>query len=249
MRKLGLRGPDARDDRDYIWSVSKRITLPKKVNLLPRITRIENQLNRGSCVFQAATSITEYNRREPDETYTELSCLMGYYEGRVMDGTDPSIDSGTYCRTAVKVLYNIGVCKEDLWPYIPEKFSQKPPKNCYGDAKFRRIKSYHRVISSFDMRACLSAGKPFMLGIPLFNDFFSDDVAETGDVPMPWWFESIRGYHAVYCIGYDDKIGRFFLVNSWGKEWGYKGVFSLPYKYIEKYVVPFGMGDCWMVLR
>lgn len=247
--KLGLRGPDTPDDRDWIWSISRNLTLSESINLLSRCTRIEDQLNRGTCVLQAATSITEYNKKERDEIYAELSRLMGYYECRFMDGTDPDYDVGTYCRTAMKVLYQIGLCKESLWPYDVNKYHIRPTQDCYEDAANRRIKSYHRVISLFDMRACLAAGRPFMLGIPIFKSFMTDEVANTGDVPMPGFFESILGYHAIYCCGYNDFSRKVKCVNSWGIDWGDKGTFTLLYRYLEKYVIPQGMGDCWTVFR
>jgi C1A family cysteine protease len=248
MKKFGLR-KYVRDDRDWIWSVSKRFALPNIVDLSSRITRIEDQSDLGSCVAQAATSIVEYNDREPDNQYVNLSRLMLYADCRIEDGTPLDEDAGTFMRTSIKVLAKTGCCKEDLWPYEIDKYRIKPMDVCYEDAKERRIHSYYRIISSFDMRACLACGRPFILGIPIYESFMTGEVAVTGEVPMPGWFEQLLGYHAVYCAGYSNYDKEFVCVNSWGKGWGRAGLFYLPFKFMEKYVVPDGQGDCWMILR
>jgi C1A family cysteine protease len=40
------------------------------------------------------------------------------------------------------------------------------------------------------------------------------------------------GGHAVVAVGYDDKIQRFIVRNSWGKSWGKKGYCTMPYGYL-----------------
>jgi len=36
----------------------------------------------------------------------------------------------------------------------------------------------------------------------------------------------------VLAIGYDDGQRRFQVPNSWGKKWGAKGYFTVPYTYL-----------------
>ncbi len=38
--------------------------------------------------------------------------------------------------------------------------------------------------------------------------------------------------HAVTCVGYNDYKQTFIVRNSWGKEWGDKGYFYMPYAYL-----------------
>ena len=60
----------------------------------------------------------------------------------------------------------------------------------------------------------------------------SADVAKTGEVPLPPRGEQLIGGHAVLAVGYDDKIQRFIVRNSWGTGWGMKGYYTMPYGYL-----------------
>ncbi len=49
---------------------------------------------------------------------------------------------------------------------------------------------------------------------------------------MPKKKEKVLGGHAVMAVGYDDNREAVIVRNSWGKEWGDKGYFYMPYAYI-----------------
>ncbi|MBW4584462.1 hypothetical protein G7B40_017935 [Aetokthonos hydrillicola Thurmond2011] len=49
---------------------------------------------------------------------------------------------------------------------------------------------------------------------------------------MPSPGEQLLGGHAVLAVGYDDEEQRFIVRNSWDKEWGMQGYFSMQYAYL-----------------
>ncbi len=82
------------------------------------------------------------------------------------------------------------------------------------------------------MKGCLFSGYPFVYGFTVYESFESEDVARTGNVPMPSPGERVVGGHAVLAVGYDDDEGMFICRNSWGAEWGDAGYFYMPYAYL-----------------
>ena len=70
------------------------------------------------------------------------------------------------------------------------------------------------------------------MGIAVYESFESQEVARTGEVPMPGPDEKMLGGHAILCCGYNDDSQRVTCLNSWSAGWGDKGYFTLPYKYI-----------------
>jgi C1A family cysteine protease len=49
---------------------------------------------------------------------------------------------------------------------------------------------------------------------------------------MPDPSETVLGGHAVMAVGYDDSSSRLLARNSWGKDWGMGGYFTIPYAYV-----------------
>src|SRR5438132_1613928 len=78
----------------------------------------------------------------------------------------------------------------------------------------------------------LGAGFPFVFGLSVYESFETEEVAKTGDAPLPAHGEKLLGGHAVLAVGYDDSTGRFQIRNSWGEGWGKEGYFTLPYEYL-----------------
>ena len=139
----------------------------------------------------------------------------------------------------------MGVCSESLWPYDVTKFTEVPTLEAFRDAMSHRITRYLRLLSLDDMKDCLAAGYPFVFGFDVYESFESDAVAKTGIAEMPKEGEECLGGHAVMAVGYDDKVGRFIVRNSWGTDWGQKGYFELPYDYFTTGLA----NDFWTIRR
>ena len=82
------------------------------------------------------------------------------------------------------------------------------------------------------MKGCIASGYPFVFGFSVYSGFEKESVAETGELNMPSPKETLLGGHAVVAVGYDDSTQRFIVRNSWGKSWGIKGYFTMPYTYL-----------------
>ena len=84
-----------------------------------------------------------------------------------------------------------------------------------------------------EMLACLADGFPFVFGFTVYESFESPRVGKTGVMPVPKKTERTLGGHAVMAMGYSLKDKRLIVRNSWGKEWGQKGYFTMPFEYVE----------------
>lgn len=166
------------------------------------------------------------------------SRLFIYYNERVMENT-VNEDAGAMIRDGIKSVAKQGVCSEKRWPYDPSPFppnphlTKKPTAPCYTEALKHTAVQYQRISRSLSqMKGCLAAGYPFVLGFTVYESFESSAVARTGKMPMPSPRESVIGGHAVLAVGYNDRQNYFRVRNSWGSQWGMKGYFTMPYAYL-----------------
>jgi len=231
-----LRGwiPDLPDQRDFLYSAIRAAParMPKAVDLSSFMSPVEDQGQLGSCTANALAGALEFLELKAGEKLVDLSRLFVYYNERALEHSI-GIDSGAMLRDGIKSLAKQGVCAEKKWPYIISRFTKKPSPTCYRDASKHTIRSYHRLLTLKDMRACLAEGYPFVFGFSVYESFESAKVEKTGVVEMPKPSERQLGGHAVCAVGYDDKAKRIMVRNSWGLTWGMQGYFTMPYDYVS----------------
>ncbi len=232
-RNYGWR-PDVPDQRDFLYSKIVRIPkkLPPRIDLINYCSAVEDQGELGSCTANAIAGNIEFLESLSAQSFEDKSRLFIYYNERALEG-HVNEDSGAMIRDGIKVCAKYGACDELIWPYNVNRFAVKPDKKAYTDGKEHLIVSYHRILTIDEMRACLAEGFPFVFGFSVYESFETQKVARTGIVNMPKKSERMLGGHAVMAVGYDDKAKRFLVRNSWGKDWGMNGYFTMPYKYLQ----------------
>ncbi len=232
-RKYGWR-PDLPDQRDLRYAAIARIPrkLPRRTDISAGCSAVEDQGDLGSCTANAIAGNIEYLENRSDQIFEDRSRLFIYYNERALEG-HVSEDSGATLRDGIKVCAQYGACDERVWPYDIKEFAAKPGSDAYSDGRRHLITSYHRIATLDEMRACLAEGFPFVFGFAVYEGFESQLVARTGIVNMPAKSERMLGGHAVMAVGYDDRIERIFVRNSWGKDWGINGYFTMPYRYLQ----------------
>jgi C1A family cysteine protease len=244
--------PDLPDARDHLFAAppATLISLPKQVDMRAECPAIFDQGHLGSCTANAIAGAIEFDhikqRLPPPHPFTP-SRLFIYYNERVMEHSVDS-DAGAQIRDGVKSVGRLGTCPESTWPYDPSKFTEKPPARCYREAVKYKAISYARVIQTLtQIKGCLAAGFPIVLGFTVYDSFMSDEVARTGQVPMPdLGDEHVLGGHAVLAVGYDEPRQCFIMRNSWGTAWGQAGYFTMPYAYLTDRQLA---SDFWQITR
>ena len=226
--------PDLPDARDHLYAAPPEFltALPPQVDLRGQCPAVYDQGQLGSCTANAIGGAFEFDVLRQKATDLMPSRLFIYYNERVMENTVNS-DAGAQIRDGIKSVAKQGVCPESEWPYDTAQFAVQPPAQCYTGALSHRASSYQRVAQLLNqLKGCLAHGNPFVFGIAVYESFESDQVAQTGEVPMPATGERLLGGHAVLAVGYDDSTQRFTVRNSWGSGWGMAGYFTLPYAYL-----------------
>ena len=226
--------PDLPDHRDHYYAapVEKAAVLPVSTDLRAQCPPVYDQGQLGSCTANAIAGAIEFDRLKQKVGDFMPSRLFIYYNERVIEHTVDS-DSGAQIRDGIKSVAKQGDCPETEWPYVITKFKTKPAARCYADALQYRVVLYQRLVPVLSqLKGCLASGYPFVFGFTVYESFESPAVARTGHASLPGPAERAIGGHAVVGVGYQDVHQWFIVRNSWGKGWGTKGYFTLPYAYL-----------------
>lgn len=254
--------PDLPDHRDRFREVAPAnlANLPKHVDLStnPAMPPVYDQQQIGSCTANGIAAAVEFMLRAENLTDFMPSRLFIYYNERAAEGTVGS-DSGAQIRDGVRSVAKQGVCPEDEWPYDGDpadsdgswpaghRAAMRPTSACYAAASGTTAVQYERVPQELGhIKAVLAAGDPVVFGFTVYSSFESQEVAETGDAPLPGPDEEQLGGHCVVAVGYDDATQRWLCRNSWGTGWGKAGYFTLPYAYLTDSRLA---SDFWTVKR
>ena len=241
---------DIPDQRDFRYQPPPKIAsaLPPKVDLRTGFTPCYNQGELGSCTANAISGALQFlEAKEGAAAPVMPSRLFIYYNERALEGSVDS-DAGAQIRDGIKSVAKRGFCREELWPYDIRRFATKPPESCYRAALKDRVSQYLRLDHDgpVPLLTCLASGYPFVFGFSVYESFESPRVAQTGVVPMPRLGERVLGGHAVVACGYDLKVSRFIVRNSWGSRWGMGGYFTMPFAYLTN---SFLSADFWTIRR
>lgn len=238
---------DIPDHRDHLYAapVAQLAALPPSIDLRNQCPPVYDQGQLGSCTGNGIAAVMQFERMKQKLTPDFIpSRLFIYYNERVIEHTVNS-DSGAMIRDGIKSVAVQGDCPETEWPYDITKFTNKPTSKCYQDALKYKAVQYQRLVQNLNqMKGCLASGYPFVFGFTVYESFESQQVAQTGIVPMPGTSEQLMGGHCVVAVGYDDAQQRFIVRNSWGASWGIQGYCLMPYAYLTD---PNLASDFWTI--
>lgn len=214
-RCMGYR-PDEADARDYRFT-SPLGSTPDRVARLPMGEPFD-QGPIGSCVAQSVAKafycVDLQGWGTPPPVASRLAL---YYWSRRTHGM-AAFDSGTFIRSTFRVINALGYPPEWAWPYVPERFAQKPGLEVERLAYDVRTESglihYRRIFDEgaervHALKSALALGYPVVVGMRIDDAFIRRD-----DDIWPGVTGPIVGGHAVVLGSYDENGPEF--LNSWG---------------------------------
>jgi C1A family cysteine protease len=184
----------------------------------------------GSCTANALAFCFAYDAYKQDPvnlTKTFMpSRLDIYYQERLHMGKSyVNSDSGANISDTQWVLANVGVVPESDWTYYDSSTDKTFDTVPLVVSETMRTKTgkgqmYSVDQTEFELKNALNSGYPIVFGISVYESFESENVLNTGIVPMPnTETEQLMGGHAVVLVGYTSD-GYFLVRNSWGVNWG-----------------------------
>ncbi len=200
---------------------------------------IKDQGDEGSCTGHAFTACIEWENRAYLNRQPVLSPQFFYSRELIATGDFPN-DVGSNGQTGCEVAIQYGCCEASLYPYVPGGINAPTPAQD-ANAKQYSLGAYHGVSDALTAISCLADPTPWpvAIGFDVYESFESNEVAQTGVMPIPKPGEQLLGGHEVAgCGGYD--IGdtptlrpagcspALLCQNSWSASWGISGYFWMP---------------------
>jgi C1A family cysteine protease len=191
-----------------------------------------DQYQLSSCCGNATCEGLEILENIATGNATLLSRLFTYAMARTIEGT-LNVDNGTHVRTCFDTLSLMGVCTEDIWPYVMTQVNVSPSIIAQQQAVGHKITGYYRITSTgsqrlTDVKTALANKHPVVIGTQIGQAF--EHIAPQSLGPLPPPTSGSTGGHALVIVG---NIGTNFLIkNSWGTGWGQNGLCLFTEDYI-----------------
>ena len=193
--------------------------LPFKVEL-PYVGDVEDQGQTNSCVGHAVSGALEMLGKG-SEQWSRLSI---YYWARWYSKTTDE-DSGCYIRDALKGVNRFRVNYESAWPFVFKRMFTEP--TLYVNGEHMHI-VFNALATEQDIKQALATGKPVVLAFRVPEQMGSG----TGSGYILHTPEAMTdNYHAVLVYGYN--LRGLMIKNSYGKNWGWRGLGVLDWAFVR----------------
>jgi hypothetical protein len=204
---------------------------------------IKDQGQEGSCTGHAGTSANELIHRKYLNASPIFSPQYTYAKELIAQGNFPNdvgADGTTLCNTMIVS----GCCELSVYPYIAGDI-EKPTTSQDANAAQFRLGAYHGLTGSQTALSVIGDPTPWPIevGFTVYASFESDELAQTGIMPIPAQGEEVMGGHEVLMVGCDvgetptlRPVGcppAVLIQNSWGSGWGLSGFFWMPLQVLD----------------
>jgi hypothetical protein len=184
-----------------------------------KLIRVENQKAMGSCAGHSLSSNLEWIYCVATSgQIVQLSRMAGYILAQEKDGI--TSDAGSTIGSGVKVAREIGLPKEEFWPY-PTRYTRQRPGNAWEqDAANYKIERAVKITSFEQWQTWLGSGQGGIHTGISWGNSMNRPVVET--------FVPSGGGHSVAALCLSERKNAqgesySWIANSWSESFGNKG--------------------------
>ncbi|MEA2111123.1 MAG: C1 family peptidase [Campylobacterota bacterium] len=213
------------DELDYPTSIDLSSSMP-----LPG-----NQGNQNSCVAWAVGySLKSYHEKMEVQWSLDTPKTI-FSPSWIYNQINGAKDNGSSIRDAMELIKLKGAATMSTMPYTDKDYLAKPSQEAINEAQNFKAVKYRRIGGSKQIKAALANRQPVVIIIKTYDSF---NALDGDDSVYSTFSGEFRGNHGVTIVGYDDSKygGAFKIINSWGRNWGSKGYFWLPYSSVKDVV-------------
>ena len=219
----------SRDERDYILEILVGTNNFKNASICDyrnELLQVRDQGDQGTCYAHSAACMKEWQEKKDYGLNEYLSPQFfynnrSYWNDEKIDG-DINEDNGMTGRDVMRILKDIGICKEDEYPYFKIEKASEIPREIFESAAKNKISSYARIFSIEGLKHSLLDNGPCLITFPVYN--YGEQM----------WYqkkdEDMLGGHAMTVVGFNDLERHFIIRNSWGSNWCDKGYCYYKYE-------------------
>lgn len=228
------------------YGPSYETTLPSSVDLTDEFPAPGNQGSQNSCIGWAVAYALKSHQEETARHWgldtDEHLFSPSYIYNQLCRGSD----NGIALAPALDLIKEQGVCTLASFPYNARDYVTQPTEEQRNEAALYAASAWHTIHGTDSIKKRLSEGDGVIIAIDLYPDFYNISEA---DPVYDILYGSVKGYHAVCLVGYDDNKqcyggvkGAFKFINSWGTSWGVDGYGWISYDMLSYGEVGRGYG-------
>lgn len=197
----------------------KAVELPSSVDLSSNLPKPGDQGTQGSCTAWATAYAYKSFQEKLDHNWNLNTDKHLFSPAYVYNQLNDGVDKGCYVSDALKLLQTQGCCSLDDMPYNTNDFTTQPNESQIKAAAGHKAlsDSYLGYGSVSQIKDYLANNDVIVVTIPVYPDF--DNISDRNPV-YDVDTGTMRGYHAICFVGYDDSKQAFKFINSWGNRLG-----------------------------
>lgn len=223
---------DARDRTSAALLGAPANLPPEALGLKELVTRVNDQKTSSSCVGQAIAKAIHVRLRKikppgaPEPAEPSSLSIYTPARRRATGPAGPLVDQGCAPRDAMMSIRDVGVAREETWPFDLAAVDVDVPWDELQDASKFLVFEWYRVMADGAHRSdavaqAVAKGFPVVFGLDLwqgFEDYAGGTLLEVGP-------DSVGG-HMLCIVGYRTRADgkrEFLIINSWSDQWGEGG--------------------------